>query len=381
MSEKIPSAEMPKQRFVGVDIVKIIGTIFICGVHFFLYSGFYQEPINEPSEVVPIFLRWLFYNCVPMFMITTGYLMKNKILSKEYYFGLVKIVVIYIIMSIACAVFDYQHFDKEFTPWSFIRGMFMFTNAPYSWYVEYYICIFLLIPFINLAFNGLKTRKQRLFLVVISLVLTTAARSVFIGYDPETQIQVIPDFFSSAYPVAYYLAGAYIREYPPARTLNNKFTCILGLLFVLGWNTVMTYYHSVRNTENNNAFASWHYNDYGTWPVFLASLCIFLLLFDITAKNRFLCRILKTLSDATLGCFLVSYIFDNSWYLDFVYAYPDMKERCSHGYQIVGKVYLYSIICGMVVHGIYNLCHKGISKLYRDYKQNAPVTTENKKAE
>ena len=384
MSNEITTAEAkavleeaaPKQRFIGIDIVKILAAFLVVGIHFFLYSGFYNEPIDESGEMVPIFFRWLCYNCVPMFMIVSGYLMKNKTISKKYYLGLIKIIAIYLIMSVICAVFDHEHYGKEFTPWTFVRGLFMFSNAPYSWYVEYHICILLLAPFINLAFNGLKNKKHQLTLVVTVLALTAFARSFFVGLERDTQIQVFPDYFSASFGIAYYLAGAYIRQNPPKRTALNKLLYLMGLLLVLGWNTVTTYYHSTLNADYNYIFTSWHYNDYGTWPVFLASLFIFLLLFDISSKNRVVIKIFQFISEATLGCYLISYVFDNSNYAEFVGTYPEMADRLTHAPLIVGKNFLASMGVALVVHHLYNLCDWAVRKIYRSRKDKKAAMAE-----
>lgn len=362
-AKAVLSAAAPKKRFVGIDIVKILAVFLVICIHFFLYNGFYQETIDEPVEMIPISLRWFAYCCVPLFMITTGYLMKNKTLSKKYYTGLIKVIVIYLIMSVACAVFDHLHFQKEFTAWIFIRGLFMFTNAPYSWYVKYQICIMLLIPFINLAFNGLKNKRQQLTLVVTAVALTAFARSFFIGFDRDTQIQILPNYFDASYGIAYYLAGAYIRENPPKRCLSNKLIFLAGLVLSIGWCTVTSYYDSSLNADNMFTFASWHYNDYGAWPVFLSSLFIFLLLFDISSNNRVVIRILSTLSEATLGCYLFSYILDNSRYADFNGKYPEMTDRLIHGPEIILVNFAASMGAALVIHNLYKLAEWLIKKI------------------
>ncbi|MGN0632172.1 MAG: acyltransferase [Ruminococcus sp.] len=361
----------PKQRFVGIDIVKILAVFLVVCIHFFLYNGFYSTPIQEERQMIYICLRWIAYCCVPLFMITTGYLMKNKTLCKKHYMGLIKIIVIYLIMSVACAVFDHYHYAKEFTAWSFIRGLFMFSDAPYSWYVKYQICMMLLIPFINLAFNGLKNKKQQLVLVITALGLTTFARSLFIGFDRETQIQLLPNYFDASYGIAYYLVGAYIRENPPKRCLRNKLIFLAGLAAALGWNTFTTYKHSIANEENNFIFASWHYNDYGSWPVFLASLFIFLLIFDISSKNKAVTSVLRVLSEATLGCYLFSYIMDNNYYIKFNGKYPEMDDRFLHGYEIILTNFAVSMLVALAVHNLYKLVEWLIIKLISRRKKTA----------
>ena len=89
-----------KPYFAGIDIVKILAVFLVVSVHFFLYNGFYYEPLTNSSALGPIAFRWLAYICVPLFMIATGYLMKNKTLSKNYYLGALRVLILYLVISV-----------------------------------------------------------------------------------------------------------------------------------------------------------------------------------------------------------------------------------------------------------------------------------------
>ena len=370
IAEAQSAASIPPKpvRYAGIDIVKIVAAFLVVCIHFFLYSGFYQEPVSEAGDMVPIFFRWFSYCCVPLFMIVTGYLMKNKTVSKKYYTGIIKIIVIYLIISVVCAIYDVHRFGKVFTPWSFIKGMFMFTNAQYSWYVEYYICLFAFIPFINSAFNSLKCQKHKALLVATTIIFTVVGQSFFLGAESTDQIQVLPTYFERCYPIAYYLIGAYIREFPPARTVKNKLLALSGLLASLIWATVETYIHSIDNVDGNYVFRSLHYNDYGSWPMFAASTFIFLLLFDITVKNKYVALVLRLIGESTLGCYLISYVFDSHFYQKHSGKFPEIADRMSHFYEPIAKVFLCSMSFALILHGIYNVCDSLVRMIIRKRK-------------
>ena len=359
-----------KPRFVGIDLVKILACFLVVSVHFFLYSGFYSEPITTEFGQVAIYFRWIAYCCVPLFMITTGYLMKNKTLSKGYYLGLLRVCILYLIISVICFFFDMHFYPNKYdaqsgyTVWQFIKGIFMFTDAQYAWYVEYYICIFLLLPFINAAFNGLKTRNQKLAMVITVTALSVFSQSLYLGTQQNDQIRLIPGYFVRCYPIAYYLIGAFIREYPPKRTLANKIYFLSAYIISLVWLSTSTFQHSLTNTENNNIMLSWHYNDYGSWPVAVCSAALFLMLFDITSTNKAVCRITKTVSEATFACYLISYMFDTRYYLSFVGKYSTVAERCQNAYKIILAVFGSAMVCALVLQGLYSLCDKGVRRAY-----------------
>lgn len=377
-AETVQTPPQPvKPYYAGIDIVKILAVFMVVCIHTYLHDGMYGEPITGTKFILPIMCRWLAYTCVPLFMISTGYLMKNKKFSGKYYLGLVKIIVIYIIVSIICMKFNHDKYGSDFSePWTVLKGFLEYSNANYAWYVNYYIAIFLCIPFLNLAFNGLETKGQRFILVATVAGLTVFARSLFLGFDRTNQIRLLPDYMNGAWPLAYYFVGAFIREYPPKRNIKNKILIILGLAVSVWFITWSTYKQSIINFDEGQRFISYHFNDYGTYPVYLIAVFIFMLLFDITAKNKVVKFILRQISGATLATYMISYIFDAKNYGEFNEKYPVVYDRWSHAIEIVGKNFLCALVCGLIIHNVYNLCEFLIKKLIRKIKSWNAVVAE-----
>ena len=139
-------------------------------------------------------MRTLFSVCVPLFMILTGYLMSHKELKKGYYKGIRKTVIIFVLATFACMIFKSVHENPtakaafysadyfamfgaiaESGKYNFINYLFSildFTGANYSWYIEMYIGLFLIAPFLNLAYNKLGSKKHKQILVVTMVCLT-----------------------------------------------------------------------------------------------------------------------------------------------------------------------------------------------------------------
>lgn len=380
------SNELTKPYFAGIDILKIIAVIFVIWVHSFLYNGFYGIPINDEKYLAPIACRWIAYSCVPIFMTITGYLMKNKKLSGKYYLGILRVVVIYIVVSFICMRYKHEHFDTEYTLWTALRGFLQnYDNAQYGWYLNYYFAIFCMIPFLNLAFNGLANRKQRFALVATVTIISIVARSFYIGFDPADQIRVFPDYLNGLWPVAYYYAGAYIREYPPKRCIRNKLLTLIVLVTAIAFLTYSTYNHSIENIDANRNFLSRHFNDYGTYPVFIVAVCIFLLFFDIKTRNKKVKFVLRQLGDATFCTYLMSYIFDQEYYTNKLYKlYPNAADgtwnydRFTHSYEGIGYIFIRAMFWALVIQNAYNLLEflvkRGINKL----KGNEPATNVQK---
>ena len=70
MTEKMSLGE----RESGVDLFRLLGLLFVNGLHAFLYNGFYYEPQVGVAIWVADSFRWLFFGCNGMFMLLTGYL-------------------------------------------------------------------------------------------------------------------------------------------------------------------------------------------------------------------------------------------------------------------------------------------------------------------
>lgn len=387
-AETVPAAA-EKPYFAGIDIIKILAVILVVCIHFFLYNGFYAYPLTNSSAIGPIAFRWVSYTCVPLFMISTGYLMKNKTFSAKFYTGLIKVIFIYIIISIICIKFKEHHFHDTFTPWTLLQGYLEYSNAHYGWYVNYYIAMFLIIPFLNLAVNGCKTWGQKFFLVAMTVVITVLAKSLYLGFKQYDQIKLLPDYLADSWAIAYYFTGAFIRDCPPKRNLRNKLIILAAGAASLSFLTYSSYKQTLANGFNDNIFISWHFNNYGAYPVYALSVCIFLLLFDITTKNKGVKFVLRQISGVTLGTYLVSYVFDNMFYggwrlndssprhMGLNEKYAEVGDRFAHWYEIIPKVFICSLICGFAVHKLYDLCafllKKGAAALKSSKDSGAPA--------
>lgn len=346
--------EHTKPRFAGIDIIKILACFLVVAVHFFRSGGFYTMPITEHIGTVAIYGRWIAFTCVPLFMITTGFLMKNKKLSGKYYLGILRVLCIYIVISLICVIFNKYFYHLEFTGWKIVRGLFMYSDAQYAWYVEYYFTIFLLIPFLNAGYQAMETRGKKTALLATVILLTMISQTFYIGTVRADQIRIFPGYFARCYPIGYYFIGAYIREFPPKRDLKHKMVFIIVWLIALFYVANVTLYQSLKNTENNGIWCSWHNDDYAAWPTVVMSTMMFLLLFDIQVKNPRTAKWLSTLSNATFGAYLISYIFDCIAYKKLNESVTEVPKRFFYAPLVVSFVFICSMLSGLLLQWLYD---------------------------
>ncbi len=373
-------------RNSSLDIIRIFAAFMVLSVHFFLYNGFYSEPVNKPAMFLAVAMRTLFGICVPLFMILTGYLMCHKTLSRDYYKGIRKTLIVFVLATIACMIFKMFHDNptvqsafntgnfglmfqeigqtRKYNLINFIFGTLDFTGANYSWYIEMYIGLFLIAPFLNLAYNKLNSQKHKLVLVVTLFCLTTLP-TVFniFNFDTatwwvtptenDTYQKLLPAFWLSMYPITYYFTGAYLREYG-MKLRTGAVAALLGIS-LLGF-TTFNWFRSYNTGFKTGLYNYW----YGITP-YVLSLLVFVLLSRIKSDNwkPGVKKALWRVSDLALGIYLCSYIFDVQIYENLNKSVPIMTDRLPYYFLTVPLGFVLSALLSLVL----NLIAKGIIKL------------------
>ena len=195
-----------KNREPGIDLLRCFALLCVVGVHSCLYNNFYSIPQKGLVMWAADSFRWMFFCCNILFMMLTGYLKSGKQYSKGYYRSLIGILLSYVL---CCAVsFPIRHFwlNDQGSLYDWITLLVTFGN--YGWYVEMYIGLFLLSPFLNIILDKLNTPKQFCWLAG-TMVFLTAVPSVI------PTINVFPDYWTGLYPLTMYVLGAGVRKFRP----------------------------------------------------------------------------------------------------------------------------------------------------------------------
>ncbi len=298
------------KRNTALDITRIVAFLSVICVHFFLNTGFYYTDMASKRMLLMTVMRTGFMICVPLFIILTGYLMNKKTLSVKYYKGIVKILGIYVLSSLACIVYKNISYGEDIGFKKILFGILDYTGANYSWYIEMYIGLFLMIPFLNLMYWGLPSRKSKLILVGTFLALTTIP-SMF-----NFSQKLLPDFWTVLYPVTYYFIGAYLKEFPVKIKKRLNILLIFAAVLIFG---LICYFHSW-----GGHFKWTKYNDWFGYMNVITSTLVFVFLAERNTSKFPLWskKLLARVSDITLGAYLVSYIFDS-----IVYSWLNMRVK------------------------------------------------------
>ena len=161
---------MQNKRNLNIDIIKTLAIFSVIGVHFILNTA---NSIGLKSNIdVAIYLsyRQIFIICVPLFLLTTGYLNIGKEPTKKYYKKIIPILSIYFFYSIIALIFRTTYLQESISSIAGIRLIFTFQAIPYAWYINMFLGLYVLIPFLNKIIKNSSKKELELFIVVISIV-------------------------------------------------------------------------------------------------------------------------------------------------------------------------------------------------------------------
>ena len=357
LNMKLKSLE---NRNTAMDIIRIVAVFFVICIHFFLNSGFYGQVVSGTNMYILFILRTLSSVCIPMFLILTGYLMCKKILSKKYYVGNVKTLIIYILASIFCTLFKVYYLNTPIDFGDFILSVLNFSGAPYSWYIELYIGLFLLIPFLNVMYNKLESKRKKQVLVLTLIVITVlpsiinifSVTSDSLCFNPtlgDAITKLVPAWWKEFYPVTYYITGCYLREYG----LKIK-TSVLTILFV-----VCTFVFSSFNYYRSygELFEAGQYIAWNGFEPYLLGVMFFVLLSRINANKfpKVIRRVIYKISSVSLGIYLISYIPDTIIYAQLNIKVALISDKLIYFLPVTLIVLLCSIFLAFILNVAVNI--------------------------
>lgn len=282
-----------KTRESGLDLVRAIACFFVVASHFYLNVGYYTELLVGKKMFIMTACRWLFVTAVPLFFMLTGYFKINKKADKKHYKALISLFVSYIVISV-CKMLLYNHLYG--TIYDFTGILKNLGNYEIAWYMGLYLCLFLMIPFLNKMWTALDDKEKKILFV--TLVFLCCMYPVF-NY-------IAPHYFVGIYPILFYFLGAYIRQKQPE---YNRYLLILAAVLV----SVLEAVISVKFTSTGLfdwTVISTTDGTYGTLFITIAAVCMFLAFYKVEINNRVICRLLAAISNVSFEIYLFAGAFD-----------------------------------------------------------------------
>ena len=297
---------------------------------------------------VATIMRSLFINCVPLFLMLSGYLMNTKKVTKEYFLKLKDVLLVYVLSTLVIFGYKMLLLHEQHSFLEIVQNILSYQQ--YSWYIEMYIGLYLLIPFLNLIWNNLNGHKEKLLLIGIIIFITTVP-SVTNSMDWI----VFPDWWIDIYPITYYFVGAYLCEYKGNLKISlGKGMCLFVVVTILSG--AFSYYKSYGRTF---IWGTW--NAYGGIMTFLTSVLAFIVILLVKTDKwpNWLKKVIKGISLLSLPIYLTSCVADNIIYKWLNNNVVNVTDRFFYYIPVLCMVFVISLICAILVEG----GNKGINKI------------------
>lgn len=301
--------ETSSSRICGLDLISVVAIFFVIAGHFFvLHTSLMSVPFNDLCLFVQATLKDIFCVGVPLFIMLTGYLNSNKTPTRKYYKGMLRVLVAYLVFSIITILFRKYYIGEDLTWLQWTMKILDYSAIPYAWYIEMWIGLALLTPFLNYMYKAIPSKNQKLLLLA-SLFVMTSLPDLFNRYG----MYLVPAYFAkAAYPLLFYFAGTFIREYQPRIKHWQGWALVMSMSMVTPLFNIAVF----RGNSDLVQIAGGPGGVFHSW----IALAIFLMLYKKDVSNPPLKRWITHCSLVSLEMYLCCYMFDMLYY-------PWFKER------------------------------------------------------
>lgn len=284
------------------ELLRVIAMIFIVIWHVIIHGNLVERTTGAVNFVINAILLFVIVH-VNIFMLLTGYYQsKSKFKLKK----LIQLILEIWFYNFTINTILYFTGLIEYSKFEYILKASFFDYTSY-WYVQCYLIIYLLSPFLNKFINECdRIQLKKLIFVLIGCFSFIPFLTGNLTYNTNG--------FNVLQYIMLYFVGAYIRKYD----LNMKFLCkfnvtqkrlIFILTFMLSWliNLMMNYFAITLNIMDSSvlnyfsqAISAFKYY-YSNPLVIIQSISLFFLFGTLSFSNKFI----NKLGGLMFGIYLV----------------------------------------------------------------------------
>jgi len=281
-----------QNRYTGVDILRCAAISMVITLHYLIAIGYYDEQTGTLHFYILSLLRWFSMCSCPLFMMMSGFLLSHRKVDRRHFLKTGKVFRNYFSLVVIFFALNPDAFSTE--------TIKTYINLDYMWYVNMYLGLALVTPFLNIMYSRLSEREKEILIIIlisISSLWTITAHWT-------------TNYWSSLYPIMYYFIGMYIRETEIHLKKNISFFIVCIMVAVMSLYSQYINFGGVFNwIDNYGGFSS----GYNAVPVIIASVACFLLLYDIRIKKRLFTRLFSEISAVSLEIYVISGLFTGSF--------------------------------------------------------------------
>ena len=340
-----------KKREMNFALMRIMSMMLIIFWHILCMNG--RADVNALINHTTGLTNW-FLNClyiiaivhVNSFVIISGYFNYKKEFSKKQFLKVFNASWFYRILF--AIVFCFLGLEV-FSSLPFFKQIFPLDITNNYWYINCYLLLYLLTPFLNLFVKYASQQLHRLYLIV-SFVIFCIVPSI------TNQMTVSTNGFSIINFCMLYLLGAYLHKYPIKENVHFKnysqkkiryiFICIF---FSCAAINIMMDQYSVYLINYENGFLQFigttlksFICNYNNPIVVIQSIAYFIFFGTITIKNNIINKIIKNIAPLTLGVYLIHF---NAYVREYLYKWLGLyKVDYTYTKEIIIIVAIYVVI-------------------------------------
>ena len=308
-----------KTRIHYIDLMETVAMFFVVAYHL---SNLYYKPLESPGLEIWInyFVRCIFVCCVPLFLVTNGYLLFHHSFDlKRHLKKTVKYVVLTLIWAVLTQLSANEANGVTQSPGDFVEAILTWRyDVIYLWYMGALTIIYLLFPLLKLVYD--KDRKLLLYFCGVLSVFTFGNELLnhvmtiwYAAKGTELSWVLMENWFTMFNPVAeipgytivYFCLGAFLQDFLDRlegfRRRNVNLLAGAALVVLMGihgiWFTLLS------KASNSYCCVIWY--GYETVTGFLISLCAVVLLSNYRGAWKPGAKLLELVSSNTLGIYFM----------------------------------------------------------------------------
>lgn len=299
MNADLPSTHAESNHIYWIDLIRVVAVFQIVLVHL-SYVIFFKEEVLSANWRAANFYDSFSRMGVPLFFMVSGFLLLGKTEPIVDFFRkrFVKVGIPTLFWSAAYLLWSVKAYtDGTMNPLSvglsMLKVMYLGDVEIHLWFLYILIGIYLVVPILRLYVSAASRRDLTYFAVLwfLATPLLELAQRV-IGYQTALVIPVVTGYIGY-FVMGYLLADVKLGSH--ARLLSA-----LGCMVAIAVTYVGTNLLSAQNGPIDAYFYS-----YFSPPTVLASICGFLLLKDLGSNLDRFARIIRTVSAASFGIYLI----------------------------------------------------------------------------
>ncbi len=297
------------KRYIWLDIIKMIACFCVIVNH---TEGYLLEYTNY-AKMPTLFYCMQFCLCkmgIPLFIMTTGYLLLTNSQNNEFNFKDVFRRIFRIIIPLIGIQLLLFIKDNGLTNFSLIAFLKSFLHEPYMipyWYLYMLIGLYLITPFIKKMVNNFNINDYKIFIVIFLVI-----PSLLPILNNYMHIDFSNYFFQAFFPMimAFFIAGVYLSKVTISK---KKLWFSIFLLFISSIFYFLTLYYPYLTNGN----ISYQYDTYTSIFCIVQSFALFYIIRHLLENfhfNKRTSKIIEEISKTTFGIYLIHALINHRIY-------------------------------------------------------------------